>query len=474
MTTIIWFRRDLRIRDNPALIAALDSGEDVIPFFCLDERLVSGRFASGPRTQFMLESLHDLDAALRARGSGLVIRTGDPLRELIEVAHEIGVERVHATVDAGPYGRRRDQTARERLEQAGITLRGHAGLFAVDNLEEMRTGSGGPFRVFTPFYRSWLTAPRRDVERLPRSLPALPAKLKKGRIPSLETLGLASTVTHPMAGGEEAGLKRWRSFRDGALSGYDSGRDDLAGDGSSKLSPYLHFGCISPRQLEAELPDGVGAEEFRRQLAWRDFYAHVLREFPDNRHHEYQPRYRDRIEWRDDAEDFERWCQGRTGYPLVDAGMRQLATEGWMHNRARLVVGSFLTKELGIDWRRGEQHFMSLLLDGDMCSNNGNWQWIASVGVDPQPVSRRILSPSRQQEKFDPTGAYVRRYVPELANVPNAHIVEPWLMPEEVQREVGCVIGEDYAEPIVDRRDARAAALERYGAASASAPATHR
>jgi deoxyribodipyrimidine photo-lyase len=462
MTAIVWFRRDLRVRDNPALAAALESGEDVIPFFCLDARLVSGRFASGPRTQFMLECLADLDAALRTRGSGLVVRVGDPLSELIAVAQAVGADRVHAAVDAGPYGRRRDQAARERLEQAQITL------FAVDNLEAMRTGSDGPFRVFTPFYRAWLLAGRRDVEPAPATLPALPAGLDAGQIPSLDALGLHSTVTHPMPGGEAAAQARWQSFRDGALATYETGRDDLAGDGSSKLSPYLHFGCISPRQLEAELPEGVGPEEFRRQLAWRDFYAHVLREFPDNRRHEYQARYRDRIGWRDDSEDFERWCEGRTGFPLVDAGMRQLASEGWMHNRARLVVGSFLTKELGIDWRRGEQHFMLLLLDGDMCSNNGNWQWIASVGVDPQPVSRRILSPSRQQEKFDPTGGYVRRYVPELAGVPDGHIVEPWLMPEDLQRECGCVIGEDYPEPIVDRRDARAAALERYGAASAA------
>jgi deoxyribodipyrimidine photo-lyase len=472
MTTIAWFRRDLRVRDNPSLIAALDSDEPVIPFFCLDERLLKGRFASGSRTQFMLEALHDLDDSLRQRGSGLVIRIGEPVAELIAVAREVDADTVHASVDAGPYGRRRDQAAREELEHAGIHLRGHAGLFAIDNLEEMRTGSGGPFKVFTPFYRSWLATPRRDIARLPRTLPGLPSKLNKGRIPSLDSLGLHSSVTDPMHGGEEAALKRWRSFRDRALTAYDTGRDDLAGDGSSRMSPYLHFGCISPRQLEEELPDGVGAEEFRRQLAWRDFYAHVLREFPANREHEYQTRYRDKIDWREDEDDFQRWCEGSTGYPLVDAGMRQLNAEGWMHNRARLVVGSFLTKELGIDWRWGERYFMSLLLDGDMPSNNGNWQWIASVGVDPQPVSRRILSPSRQQEKFDPTGGYIRRYVPELTNVPDSHIVEPWTMAEATQRECGCIIGETYPEPMVDRRDARNAALERYGAAAASASAT--
>jgi deoxyribodipyrimidine photo-lyase len=474
MTAIVWFRRDLRVRDNPALAAAFASAEDVVPFFCLDERLLSGRFVSGPRTQFMLEALADLNAALAERGSGLVIRLGDPVAELITLAAEVGADQVHATVDAGPYGRRRDTAAKDRLSAAGIALRGHAGLFAVDNLDELRTGAGAPYQVFTPFYRAWLSAPRREEMRLPQSLPQLPSTLSQGSIPSLDSLGLESPLSDPMPGGETAALARWCQFRDEAIEGYGTGRDDLAGDGSSRMSPYLHFGCISPRQMEREMPEGVGAEEFRRQLAWRDFYAHVLRDFPANLHHEHQSRYRDRIEWRRDEDDFERWCEGRTGYPLVDAGMRQLNQEGWMHNRARLVVGSFLTKELGIDWRWGERYFMSLLLDGDVPSNNGNWQWIASVGVDPQPVSRRILSPSRQQERFDPTGAYVRRYVPELAGVPDVHIVEPWLMAEPVQADCGCVIGTDYPEPMVDRREARAAALERYGAASATRATVHR
>ncbi len=468
MTAIVWFRRDLRLRDNPAVEAARKDEDHVVPFFCIDDSLREGRFASGPRTQFMLEALNDLNASLHTLGSALVVRVGDPVTELIKIAQEVHADTVHASVDAGPYARRRDREAAEQLEAAGIKLRGAPGVFAVDNLDALRTGAGAPFQVFTPFYRAWMAAPRRDVTRTPSALPPLPSHLTHGSVPKLEDLGLSSPLSDPMPGGESAGLKRWASFRDRGLADYETGRNDLAGDGSSRLSPYLHFGCLSPRLLESQMPDGQGAEEFRRQLAWRDFYAQVLRDFPKNLRHEHQKRYRDKIHWSEDEDDFARWQSGTTGYPLVDAGMRQLAREGWMHNRARLVVGSFLTKELGIDWRWGERHFMKLLLDGDVASNNGNWQWIASVGVDPQPITRRILSPSRQQERFDPSGGYVRRYVPELANVPDAHIVEPWEMSEDEQRESGCVIGEDYPEPMVDRREARAAALERYGTAAAT------
>lgn len=243
---------------------------------------------------------------------------------------------------------------------------------------------------------------------------------------------------------------------------YADDHDALGRDRTSRLSPYLHFGCLTPHQLERRLGRGRGPQAFRRQLCWRDFHHHVLANFPRNARSEFQQRYRGRIAWSYARKPFEAWCEGRTGYPLVDAGMRQLRREGWMHNRARLVVGSFLTKDLGIDWRWGERWFMRLLVDGDEANNNGNWQWIASVGTDPQPAFRRIYNPARQMERHDPGGDYVRRYVPELRDVPDRHLAEPWEMPEEVQREAGCVIGEDYPAPIVDHRRAREEALERY------------
>jgi deoxyribodipyrimidine photo-lyase len=231
---------------------------------------------------------------------------------------------------------------------------------------------------------------------------------------------------------------------------------------SSRLSPYIHFGCISAREVEEREPG------LQRQLAWRDFYHHVLLRFPQNAKHEHQERYRDTLRWDHDDEKLRAWQVGRTGYPLVDAGMRQLRREGWMHNRARLVVGSFLTKDLGLDWRLGERWFMRLLIDGDEANNNGNWQWIASVGVDPQPAYRRLYNPARHQARFDPRGEYVRQHVPELRAVPDEHLAEPWTMPPELQARVGCVIGRDYPAPIVDHREARAAALERYRSAAAA------
>ena len=240
----------------------------------------------------------------------------------------------------------------------------------------------------------------------------------KGRIPSLRSLGLEQEVSDPLPGGEAAGRERLKRYLADGVRSYHDDHDQLGGDRSSRLSAYLHFGCVSAREVEDRLPPGAGPDAFRRQLCWRDFYAHVLFHHPRNARSEFQERYRG-MRWSRAEQAFTAWCDGRTGFPLVDAGMRQLRREGWMHNRARLVVGSFLTKDLGIDWRLGERWFMRHLIDGDEANNNGNWQWIASVGVDPQPFFRRIYNPARHMERFDPEGDYVRRYVPELRPVPD-------------------------------------------------------
>jgi deoxyribodipyrimidine photo-lyase len=290
--------------------------------------------------------------------------------------------------------------------------------------------------VFTPFHRAWLRSARRTPHGAARRLPPLPEALDPGTLPQLTDLGLRQEVENPMPGGETQGRERLKRFLAGPATTYGDTRNLLGEDaGASRLSPYLHFGCLSPRELEERVP----SEAFRRQLCWRDFYAHVLRHFPRNAHSEHQARYRGTIQWSRANATFEAWCEGRTGYPLVDAGMRQLKREGWMHNRARLVVASFLTKDLGIDWRWGERWFMRWLLDGDEASNNGNWQWVASVGVDPQPAFRRMFNPTRQQERFDPDGAYVRRYVPELRDGAGTYIA-----------------------PMVDHLAARREALARY------------
>jgi deoxyribodipyrimidine photo-lyase len=462
VTAIVWFRRDLRLHEQPALRAALEHHERVVPAFCLDDRLLHGRHASGPRTQFLLECLEDLDGSLRERGSGLVVRRGPPELELASLAGEIGAREIHFTADVTPFARRRGARTRGALEDIGVEIHSHPGLSVVDDIGALRTQAGKPYTVFSPFHRVWERAGRRGVMSTPRKLPALPPGLARGQIPSLGSLGLVQEVQDPPRGGEREARRRCDAFLAEDVSEYDQNHDALGCDRTSRLSPYLHLGCISARELEARLGPGTGPAAFRRQLCWRDFYHHVLLHFPHSARSEFQERYRGRIKWSHAERRFEAWCEGRTGFPLVDAGMRQLWHEGWMHNRARLVVGSFLTKDLGIDWRWGERFFMRLLVDGDEANNNGNWQWIASVGVDPQPVFRRIYNPARQMQTHDPRGSYVRRYVPELTGVPDDYIREPWTMPLGVQRQVGCMIGSDYPEPIVDHAVARRQALERY------------
>ncbi len=413
-TSVVWFRRDLRVADHPALSAALERSDRVVAVFCVDDRLLTGRMASGPRTQFMLECITDLDRSLRDRGSRLVIRRGAPEREIVELARATGAAEIHFTRDATPYARARGRRVADACRAAGIRLVGHAGLWAVDDPAGVVTAGGTPYQVFTPFHRRWLDEPRRPVLDAPASLGG-DVGVEAGRIPSLGELGLTQAVSDPLRGGERAARVRFDGFRADGLGRYAAGGHDALGEeGTSRLSAYLRFGCISPRQIEAGLDgDGDGPEAFRRQLCWRDFYLELLRRHPENAKLEQQAAGRG-IEWRDAPADLAAWQDGLTGYPLVDAGMRQLRAEGFMHNRTRMLTGSFLTKHLGIDWREGERWFMGLLLDGDPAVNNGNWQWIASVGSDPQPVGRRLLSPTRQQERFDPEGTYVRRWVPEL------------------------------------------------------------
>jgi deoxyribodipyrimidine photo-lyase len=461
MTALVWFRRDLRVHDHPALRAALERHEHVVPVFCLDDRLLCGRHASGARTQFLLECLRDLDGSLSERGGGLVVRHGPPELELAELARRTGATELHHTYDVSPFARARGRCVHAAMEQEGVAITAHSGLSVADDVRSIRTQQDRPYSVFTPFFNTWRAQQRRPVLQAPRQV-QLPTGIPVGRIPTLKSLRLSQDVAEPVHGGEAAARRCLDRFLRGPVECYAERHDMLAEPGTSKLSPYLRFGCVSPRAIEQRLGEGEGPAAFRRQLCWRDFYSHVLLHFPDNARQEFQQRYRGTLSWNKDEDAFAAWCRGATGFPLVDAGMRQLLREGWMHNRARLVVGSFLTKDLGIDWRRGEAWFMRMLLDGEPANNNGNWQWIASVGTDPQPVFRRIYNPTLHMERFDPQGEYVREYVPQLRVVPDEHLREPWLMAPELQRRVGCVIGRDYPAPIVDRRSARREALERY------------
>ena len=461
--SVVWFRRDLRVADHPALTAAVERGE-AAAVFCLDDRLIHGRFASGPRTQFMLECLGELRASLEEIGTTLHLLEGRPEKQIPEFVEMLGATELHFSRDLTPFARKRGEQVRDALEGTGVEMVAHDGTDTVD-VRPIATQKGKPYTVFTPFFRNWEKVPRREVLPVPKEAVQPADAPKPAPIPTLADLKLEQTLGDPPVGGEKEAHRLFERFLSDGVDRYTEIHDALGQDLTSRLSPHLHFGTISPRQIEEALPLGEGPEGFRRQLCWRDFYSHVLYHFPDNRTTEFQQRYRKGFGWSRNAKAFAAWAEGRTGFPLVDAGMRQLLREGWMHNRARLVVGSFLTKDLGIDWRMGEEHFMRYLVDGDEANNNGNWQWIASVGTDPQPAFKRIFNPALHQERYDPEGTYVRRFVPELADVPDKFLAEPARMSVEEQEACGCVIGRDYPEPMVDHKKAREEALERYRAA---------
>ncbi len=467
-TAIVWFRRDLRMHDNPALAAAAEA-EAVVPVFCFEDGLWRGRHASAGRNAYLRAALRELDEALKAAGSRLHHCSGNPASELADLAGECGASVVHVNRDHTAYSRARDWRVQESLEKAGVELRGHTGVTCAE-IGAIETGSGGPYRVFTPFYKSWARASRRDPAPRPRKLgaPTGASGLNVGRPPTEAEMGIddrARRIAEAAGPGEIASRKLMHDAVRGA-DDYHRIRDDAGADRTTHLSPALHFGTISPLELERLLLDRgtKGAGELRRQVAWRDFWLNVIRNFPENRSMEYDARMRG-MSWRSGThagEDLEAWKRGQTGVPWIDAGMRQLLEQGWMHNRVRMAVASYLTKNLLIDWREGEAHFMEHLLDGDEAQNNGNWQWAASTGADPQPYFR-IFNPVRQQQRFDPEGIYVRRWVPELAELADKHLAAPWEAPEAMLAEAGVELGTDYPAPLVDLKESRAEAIERFG-----------
>ncbi|MFZ1250215.1 MAG: deoxyribodipyrimidine photo-lyase [Candidatus Microsaccharimonas sp.] len=459
-TIIVWHRSDLRVHDHPALSAAIKEADLVLPLFIFDDAILKGKFASANRHHFLRESLEDLRKSYKDRGGDIAFRHGDPKDELRKIIKDTSATAIYYTADYSPRATTRDKELTDLLAGDDIEMRAFGGRLAVNQLQKLRTKNGDPYKVFTPFWKNWQQVQRRELAPTPRVIksPSIPM----GTIPPDSTLGIHKSEVSPdiLPGGETAGRKRLKKFLNGPINEYHQQNNDMAADTTSRLSSYFHFGCISVREVETLLPDTKGAQAWHRQLAWRDFYHYVLLHFP-HPEQEFQERYRT-FSWSKSTTHLEAWKEGKTGYPAVDAAMRQLKTEGWMHNRARLIVGSFLTKDLDIDWRDGERHFMEWLTDGDMANNNGNWQWIASVGVDPAPLFRRLYNPSSQRDKYDPTGEYVRRYVPELKNVPMKYLSQPWTMPDDLQKQSKCIIGKDYPKPIVDHSEARQRALEKY------------
>jgi deoxyribodipyrimidine photo-lyase len=440
-TALVLFNRDLRVHDNPALAAAARA-ERTVPLFVFDERLLASRFAAPNRVAFMLEALRDLDEALRGAGGRLFVRKGDPVAEAIAVAREVGATELHVSADCSAYAQRRQHRLEAACREERVEFRAHPGVTIVPPGAVTPAG-GDHFKVFTPYHRAWSALPPRELAPTPRKL-AAPARLRAGRLAPLAELVGGTPSPYRAKGGEREGRRLMRAFLRDRIGEYGDRHDDLPGDATSRLSAHLRFGCISPLELVREARQRQGGEPFVRQLCWRDFHHQVLAAVPSLPRRDYRPRG-DR--WSRSQRALDAWKEGRTGYPLVDAAMRQLAAEGFMHNRARMTVASFLCKDLYVDWREGAWHFWDLLSDGEIANNAGNWQWVAGTGNDTRP--NRVLSPLRQAERFDPEGEYVRRHLPELESVAGKAVHRPWLLDRFARL--------DYPEPIVDHDEAAAA-----------------
>jgi deoxyribodipyrimidine photo-lyase len=436
---VVLFTRDLRVHDQPALSEAARGGRPVAPLFVLDDALV-GHGASPNRLAFLLDALHDLRDALRSRGADLVVRRGDPVEEALRLAHELDADAVHASSDVSGFAQAREERLARACAEARVELQLRPSTTAVAP-GAVAPASSDHYRVFTPYYRAWSRVPLGEPAAAPRAL--TPASgLRPGQIPALGSLTRRTPSPELPQGGETVGRARLKRWLSNGLQDYGERGELLVPGASSGLSPYLHLGCLSAAEVVHRARQREGSEPFVRQLCWRDFFHQLLAANPRSRREDLRTQG-DR--WSQDEEAFERWREGRTGYPIVDAGMRQLQREGWLPNRARLIVGSFLTKTLYVDWRKGERHFFDLLVDGDVASNVGNWQWVAGTGSDTRP--NRVLNPDLQAKRFDPDGSYVRRYVPELAGIPGGAVHEPW------KPRLGQEIP-DYPERIVDHAEA--------------------
>ena len=456
-STVVWFRRDLRVADQPTFLAARDDGDHALGLFVLDEALLG---PSGPaRRTYLYRSLRALDEQL---GGRLLVVRGDPTDVVPRVAAAVDARTVHVAADFGPYGARRDDAVGKALAEHDRELARTGAPYAVAP-GRVRKPDGDPYKVFTPFRRAWYQHGwRKPAETDASSVAWMEPGDKDGGprrvgIPDDEKLPDESTGL-PEAG-EAAALERWREFLDGPLGDYGGDRDRPDREGTSRMSVYLKYGQIHPRTMLADLAGrrSESADTYRSELAWREFYADVLHQRPDSARKNYDRKF-DHLPIETDKaahRRFEAWQQGRTGYPIVDAGMRQLLAEGWMHNRVRMIVASFLVKDLHLPWWWGARHFMHHLVDGDLASNQHGWQWTAGSGTDASPYYR-IFNPTTQGERFDPDGGYVRRYVPELREVEGKAAHQPWKRPDGVPK--------GYPEPMVDHAEERADALARYEA----------
>jgi deoxyribodipyrimidine photo-lyase len=452
---LLWFRRDLRLSDHPALLAAAESGGDVVALFVIDPRLWNA--AGPPRQAWLIRSLTALDQSCEGR---LVIRTGNPVDVVPALAAQLDADSVFVTADSGPYGRARDEAVAEALDGIDVRFTRIGTPYAVGP-GTILNGSGEPYKVFTPFSRSWREhgwpAPAASADRISgsgRRGTARWAKIDSEPLPAEPDLA----AMHLPDAGEAAALRRWQEFLEDGVDDYADRRDQPGVDGTSGLSVHLKFGELHPRTLLAGLAShgrtagSAGVDTFRSELCWREFYADVLWHRPESARAYLRPEYA-RMRYEPAGDNFDAWTQGRTGFPIVDAGMRQLQAEGWVHNRVRMIVASFLIKDLHVEWQHGARWFMRWLRDADLASNQHGWQWVAGSGTDAAPYFR-VFNPISQGLKFDPDGGYVRRYVPELRGLTGAAVHEPWKHPD------GYAAG--YPQPVVDHAVERLEALARY------------
>lgn len=445
MSAVMWFRRDLRLADNPALVEACADGE-VLPLFVLDPHLWG---PAGPaRRAYLGASLRSLDASLRKRKATLSVVRGDPVRRVVLAAREVGATRVHAAADFGPYGRERDGQVEAALAEHGIELVRTGSPYAVAP-GRVTNGSGAPYKVFTPYSKAWAE----HGWRAPIDAPTGAHWLTLDDTTAIPDPDLPDGLALPEAG-EAAARRRWQEFLDGVVEDYDTDRDRPGVDGTSRMSVHLKWGEIHPRTMLADLARlrSAGAATYRKELAWREFYADVLAARPETARDYLRPEFA-ALQYDDPGDPLDAWRRGLTGYPVVDAGMRQLRATGWMHNRVRMIVASFLVKDLHVEWQHGARHFMHWLVDGDLASNQHGWQWTAGCGTDAAPFFR-VFNPTSQGRRFDPDGAYVRRWVPELADP--EQVADPHDPSAEDRDRVG------YPPPLVDHAEERREALARW------------
>ena len=443
---IFWFRRDLRLRDNPALLAAFDDADEVIPLFVMDDQIADR--AGAHRRAYLAASLAALDESI---GGALNVISGNPVEVLFEIKKKYGADSIHCAFPFAPYGNQLD----ERLKNSGIELQQLGSGYAVAPGRVLKD-DGTPYRVYTPFYRAWSAHGWRKPVAAPKNQNWVSAKkeyrgLPKWEVPKGATLQDA---------GETAALKRFEAFLKRAADDYGDARNIPGIEGTSRMSPHLRWGEIHPRTMLDRLGEGKGHEVYRKEIAWREFYADVLHNNPHTSRDYYDIKFK-KMRYDQPGKKFEAWCEGRTGFPFVDAAMRQLVKEGWMHNRTRMVVASFLVKDLHIEWMHGANFFMKYLIDNDVASNSHGWQWTAGCGTDASPYYR-VFNPIEQGRKFDPEGAYIKRYIPELAHLSGEEIHTPW--------EVVDGLSHGYPEPIVDHAKERLESLARLEEIKAAKP----